>query len=430
MAPKYRGDGEDWLENQSDPQRKKTSQKKSHTPVWDQVRYPVNGLVVQVFRNQAQVLMDAQGDQPAQELLCTYRRALVLGSKAQPTLEADLERSPVVVGDRVAAEPLNPQQGVIYGVEPRKNSFLRSMPGRQAGVHVLGANLDLVVVVASTQRPTFTRSMVDRFLVAAELERLPAAVCFTKWDLLEPPPAVAAPVFSATVPLNESAAAPTATHCLPGKEPPLLREPESPLLHEMKSHLHLYRSLNYPCFLIGKKTKKDEKAAGSDQEKSQGPTQETHPRPPQQEDPPPLAGEDWAQLQKAVAGKRVLYCGQSGVGKTSLLRRLMQDADYGRIDAVSERSGLGRHTTTSSRLTPNKDGGFTIDTPGIREFTLKKISAQELALGFPEMQLAANRCPDSACLHDDGARNCQKTTLPRYASYRKLLAELKEQEHD
>jgi ribosome small subunit-dependent GTPase A len=73
-------------------------------------------------------------------------------------------------------------------------------------------------------------------------------------------------------------------------------------------------------------------------------------------------------LASALRGKTVAFCGHSGVGKTSLLRRLLGDESFGRVGSVSEASGKGRHTTTGAILIPGPDGSRFIDTPGIMNF--------------------------------------------------------------
>jgi ribosome biogenesis GTPase / thiamine phosphate phosphatase len=80
-------------------------------------------------------------------------------------------------------------------------------------------------------------------------------------------------------------------------------------------------------------------------------------------------GEGIRPLATLVQGKTVAFCGHSGVGKTSLLRRLLGDESFGRVAAVSAVSGTGRHTTTGAVLLPGPEGSTWIDTPGIMNFS-------------------------------------------------------------
>ncbi len=95
--------------------------------------------------------------------------------------------------------------------------------------------------------------------------------------------------------------------------------------------------------------------------------------------------------------------GESGVGKSSLIKRLIPDLDI-RIGALSAASGKGRHTTTTTTLYHLKDGGDIIDSPGVREFGPWHITAPELEKGFREFKALKGRCKYRNCRHvgEDG----------------------------
>src|SRR5438270_66705 len=81
-------------------------------------------------------------------------------------------------------------------------------------------------------------------------------------------------------------------------------------------------------------------------------------------------------LPATLRGRTSVFVGHSGVGKSSILRRLFPDLEI--VTAtVSEKSGKGKHTTTSARLYPWPDGGHVIDTPGVRSVALGETSAAE-----------------------------------------------------
>lgn len=124
------------------------------------------------------------------------------------------------------------------------------------------------------------------------------------------------------------------------------------------------------------------------------------------------------RLEALLRGKTAVFCGQSGVGKTSLLRRLLGDESYGRTGAVNERSGMGRHTTSGAVMLPGRDESSLIDTPGVMNFGLIGLKRGDLLVHFPELHAAAAKCPPN-CSHD-GAPSCRLLNLPRYASYRAI----------
>jgi ribosome biogenesis GTPase len=115
------------------------------------------------------------------EVLCSYRRAGVVG----PSGATARARPPVAGGDRVRGARSSPDSGVIEGVCERRNKLIRRAPGREDDgmQHVLAANVDVVVIVASIRSPEFSPGLVDRFLVAAQAAGIEPVICVTKMDL-------------------------------------------------------------------------------------------------------------------------------------------------------------------------------------------------------------------------------------------------------
>ena len=113
-------------------------------------------------------------------------------------------------------------------------------------------------------------------------------------------------------------------------------------------------------------------------------------------------GEGIDAVREAFRGRISAVVGPSGAGKSSLLNLVCPGASL-LIGKVSEHDGRGRHTTTAAELIPLADGseghGFVIDTPGLSEFGLGDIRAEELIAGFREIARAAVECRFKNCGH-------------------------------
>ncbi len=336
MAPKFNGDSDDWLDNEnlrgkSQKRPKKVIQARGLDLPWAQA----NATVEEVFPKQCKVRLDEGG----RGFLCSYRWAEIM-NKAKTEAR---ERTPVCVGDRILIEKLDDRSGVVVGVCSRKNSLVRPAPGRdgQKNYHALAANLDLLVIVASVKEPEFSPGLIDRFLIAAEFQKIPVLICASKIDLwLE----------SSEVPVWEK-----------------------------------YSQFGYEVLGISSKA-----SSGVD------------------------------SLRQRIEGTTVAFCGQSGVGKTSLVRALLK-ANVGRVEEVNPLTGKGRHTTTGAVLLDAPGNSRWIDTPGVREFGLVNLEARELADYFPEFRKL--NCRLSGCSHSSEIK-CDARTLFRYSSYLRIFNSL------
>jgi len=143
-------------------------------------------------------------------------------------------------------------------------------------------------------------------------------------------------------------------------------------------------------------------------------------------------GEGLQELKQALQGKQSVMVGKSGVGKTSLLNAIQPGLGL-RVKAVSQGElGKGRHATTHSEMFKLEFGGALVDTPGIREFGLWGIGAEELAYLFPEMADYVGRCKFGLSCQHDQEPGCAirkavmaETISPyRYQSYMNLRREL------
>ena len=129
-----------------------------------------------------------------------------------------------------------------------------------------------------------------------------------------------------------------------------------------------------------------------------------------------------------AAGKTVGFIGSSGVGKSSLMNRLL-----GReVQAIGglRHDERGRHTTTARQLIELPGGGLLIDTPGMRELGLLD-DVGGIDTSFPDVAALAERCRFRDCAHESepgcavlAAAETGELPAERLASYRKLLAEI------
>ncbi len=111
-----------------------------------------------------------------------------------------------------------------------------------------------------------------------------------------------------------------------------------------------------------------------------------------------VKAEEGIELIHQILKNRIsIVVGQSGVGKSSLVNQLLPDTDaaVGDIDTI----GLGTHTTTVARLYHLSHGGDLIDSPGVREFALWHLSAEQIFDGFIEFAQYSARCKFRDCKH-------------------------------
>ncbi len=138
------------------------------------------------------------------------------------------------------------------------------------------------------------------------------------------------------------------------------------------------------------------------------------------------------QLSDAMKNSTNLFCGQSGVGKSSLLNALFPQLDF-RVGEVSETSHKGKHTTVASVLQKVNDATVIIDSPGIREFAPFGIKREDLSHHFVEFLPFINNCKFNTCthLHEPGcavidAVENELISVERYYSYLNILENIED----
>jgi ribosome biogenesis GTPase len=134
------------------------------------------------------------------------------------------------------------------------------------------------------------------------------------------------------------------------------------------------------------------------------------------------------ELRGLLGGNLAVFVGHSGVGKSSLLNKLAEE-NKARTGMVSEDTGKGRHTTTSSTLHELRNGSRIIDTPGIRAFGLGTVTAPEINFAFPEFQTYVCRFRDCAHRAEPGcavlaAVGNGEIPKARYLSYLRIAGDM------
>lgn len=258
--------------------------------------------------------------------------------------------NPVAVGDQVMFEASG-ETGVIAEILERKNYIIRKSVNLSKQAHILAANLDTAMVVATPVYPRTSTGFIDRFLATAQAYGIPAAVVFNKCDLYD--------------------------------------EDVQAYVEELAA---MYRHVGYRTFIVSA----------------------THP-------------ESLVALKSALQDKTTLFSGHSGTGKTTLVNQLVPGLDL-KTAAISAQHLKGKHTTTFAEAHALPDGGYIIDTPGIREFGIVDFDKHQVSHYFPEIFKASDKCKFNNCLHET-EKGCaviqavedSQIALTRYASYISIL---------
>ncbi|MBC7896584.1 MAG: ribosome small subunit-dependent GTPase A [Cytophagaceae bacterium] len=258
----------------------------------------------------------------------------------------------LAVGDRVVVEG-EPEDAVlaIVAIEPRRSQLARRNPSGQRGERIVAANLDQVIVVLAVARPEPNERMLDRFLVIAEADDLPARIVVNKTDLASEPAA--------------------------------------------RARFANYDALGYPVHYTSARS-----------------------------------GAGLEALHDVLRGATTAFTGPSGVGKSSLMNAMYPGLDL-RVGAISESVNKGRHTTVGAHMHPLPDGGYVMDTPGLREVGLWGLPSGSLDQCFPEFKALIGACRFADCRHltEPGCAvriqvDAGRITADRYASYVKLREEV------
>lgn len=140
-----------------------------------------------------------------------------------------------------------------------------------------------------------------------------------------------------------------------------------------------------------------------------------------------LTGEGMTELRERLKDKISLFSGNSGVGKSTIINALLPDLEL-RTGSISDMHDTGMHTTTFSEMFPLPEGGWIIDTPGIKGFGTIDFDKHEIAHFFPEIFKISAECKYGDCTHthEPGcavlkALDQHYISQSRYASYLSIL---------
>lgn len=269
----------------------------------------------------------------------------------------------LATGDKVrwVADP-NTGFGRIESVQPRTS--LVSRPDRYHKLKPVAANVDILAIVFAPL-PAAAPNLIDRYLVVCHHADVKPLLVLNKADLL----AIEDYAFT-------------------------------------KNLLNEYQSLGYEAVLT---------AAPCPENILLNPTQSnskqaidsaklTDIEPLQQQ-----AELGLTDLKQQIKDKLVIFAGQSGVGKSTLVNALLPNSDQS-VNVISTNSKLGQHTTTTSRLLPFNPEDLTqggiVDTPGIREYGIWHLTPDDIIAGFVELYPLAGDCQFRDCKHTHNSKGC------------------------
>ena len=230
--------------------------------------------------------------------------------------------NPVAVGDRVTIVRNQEGTAFINHIDDRRNYIVRKSPNLSKQCHIIAANVDQAVLIATVSHPVTSTTFIDRFLASAEAYRVPVVIVLNKTDLMDD---------------------------------------DELRLQQMMANL--YETIGYKVLQMSAAT-----------------------------------GQGVGELECLLKDKVSVFSGNSGVGKSTLLNRLIPGIQL-RTAEISQAHDAGTHTTTFSEMIKLPQGGWAIDTPGIKGFGSFDMEPGEICGYFPEIFKISKDCRFSNCTH-------------------------------
>jgi len=255
----------------------------------------------------------------------------------------------LVAGDEVVWRAGNDGTGIIVAALDRRSELCR--PDSNGVTRPVAANIDYIIIVVAPQ-PAPSSNLIDRYLVAAELQGIEPIILLNKEDLISDDgistAGVAESIATEDVSIENTSS------------------DNSDAINEknrIDSLLKLYQSIGYKVLRSS-----------------------TH------------SDNGMAELMKLLDDGSYIFAGQSGVGKSSLINALLPDINQ-KVSSLSSSTGQGVHTTTTAYLFHISGGGKLIDSPGIREFGLWQVAPASIAEGFIDFHPYLGHCKFRNCTH-------------------------------